>query len=199
MTKLLEKKLKPLKMDYESYYPTPDAAVLLALYGQVQQPQLILTQRATHLNSHAGEVSFPGGKWEPADTGPGDTALRETEEEIALPRRQVALLGELPDHFSKKGLRVKPIVGWVDELPDLIPSPDELDAVFSVPLEFFLADQRIRTDIYSSQGVTYWSPAWQFEQYEIWGLTARILVDLLNDVFDANLGRLNPAPERLRV
>ncbi len=199
MTKMLEKKLNPLKMDYESYHPTPDAAVLLALYGRVQQPELILTRRAGHLNSHAGEVSLPGGKWEPADTGPGDTALRETEEEIALPRDRVSLLGELPDHFSKKGLLVKPVVGWVNDLPQLVPSPDELESIFTVPLGFFLEDQRIRTDVYTTKAGVHWSPAWQYQQYEIWGLTARILVDLLNGVFDANLSRQNAAAERLRV
>ena len=198
MTKMLEKKLSPLKMDYESYHPTPDAAVLLALYGDIQQPELILTRRAGHLNSHAGEVSFPGGKWEPSDNGPADTALRETEEEIALPRGHVTLLGELPDQLSKKGLRVKPVVGWVEQVPELVPSPDELESVFTVPLSFFLADQRLRTDIYPTKKQVFWAPAWQFEQYEIWGLTARILVDLLNNVFDANLARQNSAPERLR-
>jgi len=198
MTNLLRTKLLPLKMDYESYHPTPDAAVLIALFGQEQDPYLLLTQRARHMNSHAGEVSLPGGKWEPADQAPSDTALRETEEEIALPRDRVQLLGELNEHISKAGLRVRPVVGWVDDLPSLVPNPDELDAVFAVPLAFFLSDQRIRTDIYVTDDGEHWSPAWQFETYEIWGLTARILVDLLNVGFDAKLERPNCAPEHFR-
>ena len=199
MSKLLFKNLLPLKKQYKSESPTQDAAVLLALFGSGKGSELVLTRRSGHLNSHAGEVSFPGGKWEPGDLNPADTALRETEEEIALPRDRVELLGELPNHFSKHGLCVTPIVGWVESVPELVANPDELDAVFTVPLEFFVEDQRVRTDIYTASGITHWSPAWRFQEFEIWGLTARMIVNLLNQVFGANLTRTNSAPEHRRT
>lgn len=197
MTNMLQNKLKPIKNNYENYHPAPDASVLLALNGSQSSPNLVLTRRAAHLKSHAGQVSLPGGKSEIIDTGPADTALRETEEEIALPRDQVLLMGELPDQMSLGGLRVKPIVGWVDELPELTPCLDELDAIFQVPLEFFLADNRLRTDVYPLFGKELWSPSWQYEDFEIWGLTARIVVDLLKFGYGADLDRTNAAPERV--
>lgn len=195
---MLKNTLPSLKTDYKSYHPCPDAAVLVALFGDPNSPNLVLTQRAAHLNSHAGEVSLPGGKWESVDLGPADTALRESEEEIALPREQVTLLGELPDHLSKTGLRVKPVVGWVEHLPELVPCPDELESIFVVPMAFLLADDRVRTDVFRGLEGELWSPAWRFNGYEIWGLTARILVDLLNDGFGANLSRASSAPETRR-
>ncbi|WP_317931538.1 CoA pyrophosphatase [Halioxenophilus sp. WMMB6] len=198
MSQLILKNLLPLNLAYKTSRLERDAAVLVPLTGRGSGIELVLTQRSGHLNSHAGEVSFPGGKWEPGDHSPADTALRETEEEIALPRGRVALLGELPNHVSKHGLRVTPVVGWIDQMPTLVANPEELDSVFRVPLAFFLEDERVRTDIYSAAGITHWSPAWRFQEYEIWGLTARVLVNLMNLAFGANITRKSGAPENFR-
>ncbi len=198
MPKLLKNNLLPLYDNYINPSPDQDAAVLVAMSRTGQDVDLVLTQRSNHLNSHAGEVSLPGGKWEPGDHSPAATALRETEEEIALPQSHVHLLGELPQQFSLYGLRVTPVVGWVDDVPELIANPDELDSVFTVPLSFFLEDSRMRTDVYTVYGTTHWSPAWHYQGYEIWGLTARVVVNLLNLAFDANLTRHNNAPENVR-
>lgn len=195
---MLIENLLPLKRDYSLDECTSEAAVLAALFEHPSGTQLILTKRAGHLNSHAGEVSLPGGKWEPGDVSPAHTALRETHEEIDLPPDQVQLLGQLPPQVSKHGLCVTPVVGWLETVPDFSANPDELDAVFTVPLSFFVEDQRVRTDIYSSSGITHWSPAWHYQGFEIWGLTARIVVNLLNRVYGAGLKRANRAPENLR-
>ena len=79
----------------------------------------------------------------------------------------------------------------------MIPNPAELDAVFHVPVSFFLADQRIRTDFYRLQNREFWAPAYHFDGFEIWGFTAGVLVALLNQVYQAGIEVDNPAPIRI--
>ncbi|GAB2189380.1 NUDIX hydrolase [Sessilibacter sp. MAH2] len=173
-----------------------NAGVLVGLVPFGDDYSVVLTRRASHLKSHAGEVALPGGKWEPQDANLIATALRETHEEIGLEPSAVELMGCLPLRASKLGVNVVPVVGIIETLPVLIPNQDELDEVFLVPLSFLREDLRTRTDIFHRAGKDHWAPAWQFECYEIWGLTARILVDLMQYGFDVNLTREHQAPER---
>lgn len=168
------------------------AAVLIPLTDHPQEPEVVLTKRADHLSSHSGEVSFPGGKWDDTDPTLMVTALRESEEEIGLPPAKVDLINVQPPQYSKAGLKVTPYVGIIPHDIPLQPNPAELDAIFKVPLEFFLEDRRTRTDIW---GQEWWSPVYHYEGYKIWGLTARILVEFLNHALDARIGRENEAPE----
>lgn len=193
--------LKPLIPIYEPKPSKEDAAVLLALVsayrGSDPDPQLILTKRADGLSTHAGEVSLPGGKWERQDQSLLATALRETSEEVGLNGDLVDPLGQLSPQMSIHGVRVTPVVGWVDNLPRLTANPGELESVFMVPVSFFMADERSKTHVYTVDGTNNqnWSPSWLFEGYEIWGLTARFIVDLMNTCFSANITRSNTAPE----
>ncbi|UTA46319.1 CoA pyrophosphatase [Simiduia sp. 21SJ11W-1] len=172
------------------------AAVLIALTREAD-PQVLLTLRSTHLKRHSGEVSFPGGWWEPGDETLADTALREAHEEVGLAPENVEVLGTWRSRYARGGIRVQPVVGVISPDLPLTASPDELDAVFKVPVSFFLQDPRLRTDVFTRDGVEQWAPAYQFGEFEIWGFTAGMLVDLLNKTLDARIGRLHPsAPER---
>jgi 8-oxo-dGTP pyrophosphatase MutT (NUDIX family) len=175
--------------------PAP-AAVLIAITDHPESPEVVLTRRATHLNSHSGEVSLPGGKWEPEDPSLMYTALRETEEEIGLPPAQVEVLGGLPVFQTWKGISVVPYVGIIPQGLTFTPNYDELDAIFQVPLSFFMEDRRVRTDIFQREVGHLWSPAYDYNGYEIWGFTARLLVNFLNDVYEWNIQRENPAPTK---
>ncbi len=158
-----------------------EAAVLLAFTDE-PETQLILTRRADHLKSHRGEVALPGGKKDPEDVSFIATALRESQEEIALPPAAVEVLGELDPMVTRFGVKVMPVVGVI--APDILltPNPDELDSIFRVPLSFFLRDERLRTDRGTVNGHTVAVPCWQWREYEIWGVTAIILVNLMNRV-----------------
>ncbi len=173
------------------------AAVLVALTDHPSDPHIVLTKRAKHLSTHSGEVSFPGGKWDPEDAHLLHTALRESEEEIGLPPAAVEVLAALKARRTGRGMRVTPFVGIVPADIPLIPNPAELDAVFHVPVSFFLADQRIRTDFYRLQNREFWAPAYHFDGFEIWGFTAGVLVALLNQVYQAGIEVDNPAPIRI--
>lgn len=143
-----------------------DAAVLIPVAGDA----LVFTVRAAELPSHAGHVSFPGGKREPTDTSLRDTALRETEEEIRLDRSFVEITGTLPVHKTlSSGFRIKPFVGRVPEGLEFTPNM-EVDEVFTVSL-----NRLHRSEVQGDDGIRY-----PCGPYTIWGVTARILASFLD-------------------
>lgn len=160
-----------------------DAAVLIPITRE-PEPQLILTVRAGHLSSHPGEVAFPGGKCDPADRSPEETALRESYEEILLAPASVEILGAGRQRRSRFGLLVRPFVGIV--APDVVlePNPAELEAVFRVPLRYFLERANLRMDEIEHEGRTRDLPWYPCSGKQVWGLTAIMLIDLLNTAFD---------------
>ena len=114
------------------------AAVLVPLVVREGGLTVLLTQRADHLNDHAGQVSFPGGREEPHDTDATATALREAYEEVGLDPARVEILGTLPDYMTGTGFRVTPVVGLVH--PPFTVEADTLEVaeIFEVPLAFLM-------------------------------------------------------------
>ncbi len=165
----------------------PEAAVLIALTREPGDPEIILTQRAEHLNSHSGEVCFPGGKRDETDPDALFTALRETHEEIALPPDRVQILGALPVRTTRFLTSVAPFVGLVDKAEPLKANPEELDAVFRVPVSFFLDKKNLTRSRFTGRGYSINMPCYIFQGYRVWGFTLGLLADFLNDVFDAQI------------
>lgn len=172
-----------------------EASVLVPVTND-PEPRIILTRRALTMNSHAGEVAFPGGKKDALDTDLLATALRESEEEIGLPRDAVRLLGRLGTLQSRAGIRVTPWVGLVPPDVALIANPQELDAIFQVPIAFFRDNPMQADHVIRWQGGEYVMPTWRYDGHMIWGLTAYIIVDLLNTAYDAGLVVPLPAAQR---
>lgn len=152
------------------------AAVLVPLINRASGVTVLLTQRTDHLSDHAGQISFPGGRAEQHDSSMEETALRETEEEIGLPRNQVELLGALPVYHTITGYRVTPIVGWVEPPLALDPDPFEVAEVFEVPLAFLLnpANHQRHSIVRDGQPHQYYAMPYQ-DRY-IWGATAGMLI-----------------------
>lgn len=163
-----------------------EAAVLLAFTDE-PEPQLILTRRADHLKSHRGEVALPGGKIDPTDASFIAAALRESHEEIGLPPSAVEVLGQLDPMVTRFGIKVTPVVGIIAPDVPLTPNPDELDSIFRVPLAFFVRDERLRTDRGTVNGHAVAVPCWHWQGYEIWGVTAIIIVNLMNRVLGQHI------------
>ena len=171
------------------YRPEPeavDAGVLMAVTDEAE-PQLILTRRASHLSSHASEVAFPGGKRDREDVSIIATALRESREEIGLPEECVQVIGQLDVFTSRAGLRVQPIVGKVPPDVSLRASPQEIESIFRVPLAFFLTEKPVFTYKFEFMGHEVTVPSFNYGDYVIWGLTAFMIVDLMNRVYDARI------------
>jgi 8-oxo-dGTP pyrophosphatase MutT (NUDIX family) len=153
------------------------AAVLIPI---VIHPELtvLFTQRTTHLKSHAGQVSFPGGRAEPGDASAEFTALREAGEEIGLPPERVEVLARLPDYRTRTGFRVTPVVGLVQPPLELAPDPREVDAVFEVPLAFLLDPRNHQRRTRAFQGSTVGYYVLEYGERVIWGATAGMVVNL---------------------
>jgi 8-oxo-dGTP pyrophosphatase MutT (NUDIX family) len=145
------------------------------------EPNVILTRRRADLRRHAGEISFPGGRQDPGDHDLAETALREAEEEIGLPRAEVSLLGELtPTSTFVTNYLIHPFVGLVAASRRWSPSPREVDAVLELPLDA-LREGRTRTRM-ERRGISFETDTYVVGEHLIWGATARILEELLERV-----------------
>ena len=167
----------------------PQASVLIAIlnYGEyIKSPELIYTQRSSHLSTHSGEVSFPGGKTEDGDSSLFDTALRESNEEMSLNRADVTMLGKLDYLISRHKIEVNPFIATVDQAQNLQPN-EEIQEIFTVPLSFLLDPNNIKRESIERQGSVWEVPTWKLKNQKIWGLTAMITVNFLNICFDANI------------
>lgn len=156
------------------------AAVLVPLVDRADGLTVLLTRRAGHLKSHAGQVSFPGGKTEAHDDSPEATALRETEEETGIGRDRIEPIGRLGRRTTGTGFQVTPVVGVVRPPFDLAPDPGEVDTIFEVPLSFVLDSANHKTETRLIQGLEREFYVMPYGEFYIWGLTARLLVALRN-------------------
>lgn len=164
----------------------PQAAVLVPITRNAE-PELILTLRASGLSTHGGEVAFPGGRRDPEDPDLIHTALREAEEEIGLPAGLVEVLGPLSTLVSRHGIQVTPYVGFVPDYVEYRANDGEIDSVFSVPLAFFREDPREMTHRIDYLGKSWYVPSYRYGDYKIWGLTAIMVVELVNLIYDAGI------------
>jgi 8-oxo-dGTP pyrophosphatase MutT (NUDIX family) len=173
---------RAIDIEDERYLETPQrdyrpAAVLIPITDR-PHPGVILTQRPSWLRSHAGQVAFPGGKIDESDADPVDAALREAEEELALQRQHVSVLGAADIYHSGSGYRIAPIVGVIPPDLPLVANPDEVEDWFEVPLDFLLdpANLEKKSAIWQGQNRQYYDMDWQGRR--IWGVTAGIIANL---------------------
>jgi 8-oxo-dGTP pyrophosphatase MutT (NUDIX family) len=156
--------------------------VLIPLFRDASgEPHAVLTRRRADLRRHAGEISFPGGRHDPEDADLRETALREAEEEIGLPRTDVRILGELPPVSTfVTGYLIHPFVGLIPASQSWRPSPREVDAVLELPLRT-LRESKTRTPM-ERRGISFETDAYIVAEHLIWGATARILDDLYEHI-----------------
>jgi 8-oxo-dGTP pyrophosphatase MutT (NUDIX family) len=152
------------------------AAVLVPLVEHADGFTVLLTQRATTLRDHAGQISFPGGRIEPEEAGPWAAALREAQEEIGLKPELVEFAGYLPDHSVVSGFRVTPAVGFVRPRYELQIATAEVHDVFEVPLDFILnaANHKSRTRKIGAMSLEVHDIP--YGDRNIWGATAGMLM-----------------------
>jgi 8-oxo-dGTP pyrophosphatase MutT (NUDIX family) len=166
------------------------AAVLVPLYVSEGEWHVLFTLRTELVESHKGQVSFPGGRVDPGDATRTDTALRETEEEIGLTRDTVTVLGTLDELLTVTQYHITPVVGVIPWPYPFVLSTAELSAVFGVPLRW-LADPanleiRYREPIVPGPRIPVYYL--HYEDYTIWGATARILMNLIGLLKPLGLG-----------
>lgn len=154
------------------------AAVLIPLVLHPDGPTVLFTERAAHLSTHAGQVSFPGGAYETQDADLIATALRETQEEIGLSPDRVAVMGSLAEYFTISRFRVTPVVGVLQPGFDLMPDPDEVADVFELPLSVLLDTRRFERRMIERNGQRGFTNFLEHDGRVVWGATAGMLLML---------------------
>jgi 8-oxo-dGTP pyrophosphatase MutT (NUDIX family) len=157
------------------------AAVLVPLYLDGGEWHVLFTQRTHLVETHKGQVSFPGGRVEPEDTSRVETALRETEEEIGLRREDVTVLGQLDELLTVTQYHITPIVG-VFSLPyTFVLSTAELSEVFGAPLAWLANPANLEIQEREPMVPGRKIPVYYLHYlgYTIWGATARMLLNLI--------------------
>lgn len=153
------------------------AAVLVPLVLHDAAPSVLLTLRAAHLSSHAGQVSFPGGRIE-AGENPEQAALREAAEEVGLDPRLPQVIGRLPGMMTGTGFHITPVLAVLQPPLNLVPAPDEVEQAFEYDLAPLLdpALPEIRQAEFRGQMRSFF--VWPHETHYVWGATAAILQSL---------------------
>ena len=157
------------------------ASVLIPLVVRPEGLTMLLTRRTDHLTTHAGQISFPGGRAEAYDHSPVDTALREAQEEIGLARRHVEIIGQLPDYLTGTGYHVTPVVGLLTPPFALAADAGEVAEIFEVPLAHLMNGahhQRLSIDLPAGGRRSFY--AMPYGRYFIWGATAGMLRNLFH-------------------
>uniref|UniRef100_A0A1A8RD62 Peroxisomal coenzyme A diphosphatase NUDT7 n=1 Tax=Nothobranchius rachovii TaxID=451742 RepID=A0A1A8RD62_9TELE len=168
---------------FDSLPVLPKASVLIPLFVRDGKLHVLLTQRSQQLRTGRGEVCLPGGKRDPSDLDDVDTALREAMEEIGLKPDDVQVVCTLYPVFSKTGLLVTPVVGFIEETFHPTPNPAEVSAVFTVPLDFFICEKdHSAAQCHGVPGMLgplhsfYFQDPVSGREFHIWGLTALLAV-----------------------
>jgi 8-oxo-dGTP pyrophosphatase MutT (NUDIX family) len=162
--------------------PVRPAAVLIAVIDH-PQPTVLLTQRSAHLNEHAGQISFPGGKIDATDASPRDAALREAYEEVGLKREFVEPIGYLDLYGTGFGFRILPTVARVRPGFKLVINHSEVDDAFEVPLAFLMNPENHQVHSKEFRGMERSYYAMPFAERYIWGATAGILRVLYERIY----------------
>ena len=158
------------------------AAVLIAIQRRVGGDVLYLTKRASHLKHHPGQIAFPGGKVDPTDHNAIAAAIREADEEIGLPASSLRIIGQLTPHETVTGFQICPVVAEITATFPTRIDPNEVDEVFTVPLDHIMNPEHFRVE------QRRWRGSWRkyyvvpYGPYYIWGATARMLFGLAQQV-----------------
>jgi 8-oxo-dGTP pyrophosphatase MutT (NUDIX family) len=158
-----------------------ESAVLVPIVVEAGAPdRLLFTVRRADLSTHAGQISFPGGKRDPEDADAAACAIREAAEELGIAPASVEVIGLLDDVPTPTRFVITPVVARVSGPVELRPSADEVDSVFACELGELANPRRYANGgTRSFLGVSYSMHEYHWEQHRIWGATARIVHELL--------------------
>jgi 8-oxo-dGTP pyrophosphatase MutT (NUDIX family) len=162
------------------------AAVLVPVIAREPEATVLLTLRTSHLNTHGGQVAFPGGKIEATDATPVDAAIREAGEEVGIPPALITPLSLLDLHNTGTGFRIIPVLALVDPAVAPVPDPGEVAEVFEVPLSFLMAKENHVQHLRAWKEWRVRFYAMEYEKRFIWGATAAILRNLYERLYAAD-------------
>ncbi len=158
------------------------SAVKIIIMNKNGAPCVLLTQRTDKVRTHKGQISLPGGSYDEEDGHILETAYRETEEEVGIPKEKIEYIGQFDDFISIFGFHVSCFIGAVDYPVEYKFNPDEIQAFIEAPLSMFVNEEFEKIENMNYQGNDYRVFFYNFEGQSIWGLTARILTDFSQKV-----------------
>ncbi len=161
------------------------AAVLIPVISGDKRPELLLTQRTDMVEHHKNQISFPGGVVDSADTSIIDAALRETEEELGISRRDIEVIGLIDEVTTPSRFLVTPVVGILKTLPPLRLNRVEVKDAFTVPLSFFADPNNLRIEYREFKGKEHEVYFYEYGDKTVWGVTAFIIRLFLRCIADA--------------
>ena len=163
------------------------AAVLILLFPYNNDIHFFLTERTNEVEHHKGQISLPGGAWEEGEKL-HETAIRETEEEIGVPKQAVNYIGSLTPYFTAAtGFMIHPFVGWTQERPETNIHDMEVNNLFHVPISTLMDEKTLMIEDWTISGYDAKVPFYNFNGHKIWGATAAILSEfnsILKEVLD---------------
>jgi 8-oxo-dGTP pyrophosphatase MutT (NUDIX family) len=155
------------------------AGVLVPLIVGDAGSDLLFTRRTDHVETHKGQISFPGGMTDKGDSDIVHTSLREAHEELGIAAELVEIRGILDDLAVPSGFIITPVVGTLRSIPPLVPNPREVAEAFTVPLGFFCNPANGRSELRDFQGGKREVWFYQHGEHNIWGATAMIVRSLM--------------------
>jgi len=173
------------------------SSVLICFWREAADLHVILTKRAATLSRHPGQMSFPGGKLDP-DEAWSDAAIRETEEEIGIPRENIKVLGRLDDAWSGAGHLLVPIVGWLDDAPRFAPNPAEVAEVHTPSVMGLMQRSAYSREDVKVGDRTYHNQILEWEGGRVYGLSTDLLVEALEWASGIELQRGRERLDHLR-
>lgn len=163
------------------------AAVLLPFYYKNEEPFILFTLRNQRVTHHKGEISFPGGVFERNDPSLLHTALRETEEELGIPSKQIEVLGELDDVVVPTKYHITPFAAQIQSPFHYQMNPHEIEQVLEIPLKHFLNEKNFEEKEMTYSEKKILMPFFYWKEHCIWGATARVLKQFLNLIHDTTI------------
>ena len=168
--------------------PLREAAVLIPLFVRDKALWTLFTKRTDLVEHHKGQISFPGGGKDSSDANLWETAVRETEEEIGVPRAGVKILGALPKLVTVTDFEVSPFVGAIPYPTRFAPHAGEVEAIIEVPVAYLLDPMVVEERPVKWKGRDVMTLVYHYKGHAIWGATARILADFLTALREDGTG-----------
>jgi len=174
----------PVQWERAGVVASRPAAVLVGIVDR-PEPTVLLTQRTSGLSNHAGQIAFPGGKIDPHDETPLDAAMREAHEEVGLERKLVDPIGYLDLYLTFSGFRILPAVARIAPNYAIHINPNEVADAFEVPLAFLMTPANHQRLSGERRGIIRQYYAMPYRERYIWGVTAGILRNLYERIYQA--------------
>jgi len=204
--RIIRNKLKdfdsPNRLSMSHEYFTNSAVVFLLIPYKDKPYDLVLIRRTkSNTDKHSGEMSFPGGKFDPKlDKSYLDTAFRELEEELGIPSHQVNVLGCIDDHLTPKGFIITAFVAFITPDIKMVKQESEVSEIVKIPVSFFANKEnfkertyKLKEDLIGVGKFNYFSP--ENKKFVIFGATSHIIVKYIDTVY--NLGLMTPGCRRI--